>query len=169
MSSVSAYQTLKRLLRVYEKAQATVYFSVENNGVGEALIALYEADETPPETAEFVSEQGQRRRGMTTTGKSKIKACMALKEMIERDTMKVQSPALVAEIKHFIRKQGSYAAKSGATDDLVSASLIVVRLLEEISSFDQDAYDKLYAHSYFEVNSDTDGFDDNAEPDPFII
>lgn len=169
MSSVSAYQTLKRLLRVFEKAQATVYFSVENNGVGEALIALYEADETPPETAEFVSESGQKRRGMTTTGKSKIKACMAFKEMIERDTMKVRSPALVAEIKHFIRKQGSYSAKAGATDDLVSSSLIVVRLLEEISSFDQDAYDKLYAHSYFEVNSEQDVFDENAEPDPFII
>jgi hypothetical protein len=139
---------LKKLLRIFEKAKGTVYFSVENNGVGEGIMALYEADENPPETAEFVSETGQKRKGMTTTGKSKIKACMTFKEMVERDSIKIRSKALIAEMKHFVRSKGSYAAKTGSTDDLIMASLIVVRLLEEISTFDQDAYDKLYSHAY---------------------
>lgn len=167
-SSVSAYQALKRLLRVYEKAEATVFFSIENNGVGEAMISLYEADETPPETAEFVSETGQHRRGMTTTGKAKIKACLNFKEMLERDTIKIVSPTLVTELKHFIRKGGSYSAKSSATDDLISSSLIVLRILEEISSFDQDAYDKLYNASYYEAEL-PEGFDEAFEPDPVVI
>lgn len=111
-------------------------------------MSLLEADEHPPETAEFISETGQKRRGMTTTGKSKIKSCLVFKEMIERNTLKIKSKVLIAELKHFVRSKGSYAAKRGSTDDLIMATLIVVRLLEEISTFEQEAYDKMYAHAY---------------------
>jgi hypothetical protein len=148
MSSVAGYHMLKKMLRIFERAGSTVYFSVENNGVGEAIIALYEADEDPPITAEFVSETGQKRRGMTTSGKTKIQGCLALKEMIERNSMHVKSLVTVRELQNFIRARGSYAAKIGATDDLVMATVLVVRLLSEISTFDQDAYDKLYSHAY---------------------
>jgi len=156
-SSVMTYHMLKKVLTIYEKAQATVYFSVENNGVGEAIIALYEADENPPESAEFVSETGQKRRGMTTTGKTKMQACLMMKEMIERSAMKVNSPLLLAEMKIYVRKSGSYAAKVGGTDDLISGSLIALRLLSEISSYDQDAYDKLYSHAYIPQDEYDDG------------
>jgi hypothetical protein len=148
MSSVTAYHVLKKLLRILEKSNSSVYFSVENNGVGEGIISLYEADENPPTTAEFVSEAGQNRKGMTTTGKSKIKACMTFKEMLERNTLGIKSPAHIAELKQYVRKGGSYAAKVGGTDDLISGTLIAIRLLEEIASFDQEAYDKLYSHAY---------------------
>ena len=170
MSSVTGYHMLKKLLRIFEKVNATVYFSVENNGVGEAIIALYEADEEPPESAEFVSETGQKRKGMTTTGKSKIQGCLTLKEMIERDSLKIKSKALVAELKNFVRSRGSYAAKTSSTDDLVMATVIAVRLLSEISSFDQDAYDKLYAHAYIAETSPTEysGYDDTDGPMEFI-
>ena len=93
-SSVYAYQQLRKMLKILEKTQSQVYFSVENNGVGEAIIALLEADDFPAENSEFVSESGQKRQGMTTTGKSKIKACMTLKELLERDTLKISSPIL---------------------------------------------------------------------------
>ena len=153
-SSVVAYQMLKRLLRVYEKAGTTVYFTIENNGVGEGMISLFEADEMQPIQAEFVSETGQNRRGMTTTAKSKMKACLTLKEMVERDTVHIKSGMIVTEMKHFIRKGGTYTAKRGATDDLISGTLLALRILEEISSFDQDAYDKLYSKSYFTAAED---------------
>lgn len=165
MSSVTGYHMLKKLLRIFERVEASVYFSVENNGVGEAIIALYEADEDPPESAEFVSETGQKRKGMTTSGKTKIQGCLTLKEMIERDSLKIKSKALVAELKNFVRARGSYAAKSSSTDDLVMATVIAVRLLGEISSFDQDAYDKLYAHAYINESSAPDAYDENNEDD----
>ena len=171
-SSVYAYQQLRKMLKILEKTESQTYFSVENNGVGEAIIALFEADEVPPEAAEFMSESGQRRQGMTTTGKSKIKACMALKEMVERNVITIRSRALVSELKSYVRKGGSYAAKTGATDDLISGILIAIRLLEEIASFDQDAYNTLYTHSYseygdgeYQAYSDTD----TDTPLPFII
>lgn len=148
MSSVSAYQTLKQLLITFERAQANVYFSIENNGVGEALISLYEADESPPATAEFMSESGTGKRGFTTTGRSKMKSCLSLKEMIERGAIRIKSRPLVEEMKQYVRKGGSYNAKPGGTDDLISGCLIVIRLLEEVASFDQDAYSKLYSHAF---------------------
>lgn len=164
-SSATAYHILKKLLKVFEKINATVYFSIENNGVGEAMIALYEADETPPSTAEFVSETGQARRGMTTTGKSKMKSCLALKEMIERGTVKLKSPLLVEELKHFVRVAGSYKAKRMATDDLIMGMLISIRLLEELATFDQEAYDKLYTTSYFDDDHTSDEYTEYNEND----
>lgn len=166
MSSVTAYHMLKKLLKILEKSQSTVYFSVENNGVGEGIIALYEADETPPVASEFVSEAGQNRKGMTTTGKSKIKACMTFKEMLERNSLGIKSKAHIAELKQYVRKGGSYAAKVGGTDDLISGTLIAIRLLEEIASFDQEAYDKLYSHAYM---SDDSEYDDNDYGMDFIF
>lgn len=167
MSSVNAYHMLKKTLMIFEKVQATVYFSIENNGVGEGMISLFEVDETPPEMAEFVSETGAKRKGMTTTGKSKIKACITIKEMVERYSMRIKSRALVEEMKQYVRKGGSYAAKTGGTDDLISSCLIVVRLLEEVATFDQDAYDKLYAHAFFEDTGSE--WDERYMPDPMIF
>lgn len=168
MSSVLAYDQLKKLLKMLEKLQCNVYFSIENNGVGEGMMSLYDADETPPETAEFVSETGMKRKGMTTTGKSKIKACLALKEMIERDSMHIKSRFLLEEAKNFVRAAGSYRAKRGSTDDLISGTLIITRLLEEMSSFDQDAYDKMFAHAFLPGDV-VEQYDENEIPDGFLI
>jgi hypothetical protein len=167
MSSVSAYHTLKKLISIFERQGAMIYFSVENNGVGEAIIALYEADDNPPDTAEFVSEAGQARRGMTTTGKSKMKACLAFKEMVERGGIHIKSRLLVAEMKQFVRKGQSYTANVGSSDDLIMATIIAIRMLEEIATYDQAAYDKLYSYSYFEDdNSESDG---DYMPDGFVF
>jgi len=88
--------------------------------------------------------------------------------MIQRRTMEILSPAMITEIKHFVRREGTYKAKQGATDDLISSALIVLRLLEEISSFDQDAYDKIFRPEYFETG-EVEDFDESYEPDPIVI
>ena len=49
MSTNDLYGVLKNLLVYLESMETMVYFSVENNGVGEGIISLYEADEEPPE------------------------------------------------------------------------------------------------------------------------
>lgn len=167
VSSVILYHTLKKILLLLEKNESTVYFSVENNGVGEALIALYTADEHPP-SADFVSEDGQKRQGMTTTGRSKIQACLSFKDMIERGAMTIRSSNLLKEMKNYARKAGSYAAKRGATDDLIAACLIVVRLVTEISSYDDDAYNKLYAGAHHVEAEDID-YDDSDYGVDFVM
>jgi len=160
MSTNDLYTVLKNLIRYLEKKHTMVYFSVENNGVGEGVIALYEADEKPPENAEFVSEEGKNKRGMTTTARSKMKACVNFKEMFEKGHLHIMSQVLLAELKAYVRNKGAYAAQLGSTDDCISAALIVVRLIEEIASYDQEAFDKLYAGEYNEWDqSQWDGYD----------
>lgn len=167
MSSAKVYPVLKNLLKMLERTGSTVYFSVENNGVGEGIIALFEADENPPQTAEFVSETGKNRLGMTTTGKSKMRACLALKELLEKNAMHLRSRMLLQELKAYMRKSGSYAAQAGSTDDCVSASLIVLRILEEISSYEQAAFDTLRsADDYSWTEDDVNRFNyDEDDPD----
>lgn len=148
MSSVLAYQTLKRILNMLEKTKSTVYFSVENNGVGEAILALYEADEHPPQHSELITGSKQNREGMTTTGRSKIKSCLQFKELVERNQITIKSKLLALELQNFIRARGSYAAKNGSTDDAIMATVIVIRMLAEIASYEQAAFDRLYTHEY---------------------
>jgi hypothetical protein len=173
MSTNDLYGVLKNLLLFMQKKQTMVYFSIENNGVGEGVIALFEADETSPENAEFVSEEGAKRRGMTTTSRTKMRACVNLKEMYEKGNLQVLSRVMFAELKGYVRSKGAYAAQPGSTDDCISATLIVVRLIEEIASYDQEAFDKLYTGEFEKWNdSDWDGYDsydDNDEGLPIII
>lgn len=167
MSSAKVYPILKNLLKMLERTGSTVYFSIENNGVGEGLIALFEADETPPESAEFISEAGKDRLGVTTSGKSKIRSCLSLKELLERGTLSIKSKLLLQELKAFTRHAGSYAAQKGSTDDAVSATLIVMRILEEISTFEQQAFDTLRAVDDYKWNEgDVIRYDDYDEDDP---
>lgn len=169
MSSPAMYKLLKGLIKHIESYETTIYFSVENNGVGEGIISLYEADETPPELSEFVSEVGATRRGMTTTKKTKMKACLNLKEMLEKNNLKINSKLLLAELKTYIRHAGSYSAQYGSTDDCISAVLIIMRILEEISSYDQTAHDKLHAIDDDEDWWDEDDGDAEEEPMPVLF
>ena len=120
-----------------------VYWSVENNTLGEAaLVAIteYGEDRIP---GLFISEPGNKRRGFTTTHKSKLPACATLKHWIESDKLTIKSKNLVREVKNFVAKGNSFAAKEGETDDLVMATLLCVRLIDYLSNYDQGLYESL--------------------------
>jgi hypothetical protein len=164
MSTNDLYGVLKNILKYMETKGASIYFSIENNGVGAGLIALYEADEEPLQIAEFISEVGKDKLGFTTTAKTKMRACVNLKEMLEKGNMEVRSKILLSELKSYVRHRGAYAAQPGATDDCISATLIVLRLIEEISSYEQAAFDKLYSGDFEEWDeSDWDGYDEGYD------
>lgn len=179
-STNDLYYILKNLLLQLERKKCSVYFSIENNGVGEGLISLYEQDENIPESAEFISEDNKR--GMTTTSKTKMKACINFREMLERGLLTINSPNVLLELKSFVRKKGSYSAMTGATDDCISACLIITRLVDEISTYEQEAFDKLYSSKFetwesidddmkgaFEtMDDDPNKADDEYDPLPFV-
>lgn len=174
MSTNKLYGVLKNLLLYLEKSNCMIYFSVENNGVGEGVISLYEADESIPLNSEFISEEGKGKRGFTSSSKTKMRACVNLKEMYEKGKITIMSRILLAELKSFVRHKTSYAAQKGSTDDCIAALLIVIRLVEEISSYDQTAFDKLYAGEFEEWDQkDWDGYsggyDENDEGMPVVF
>ena len=117
-----------------------IYFSIENNTIGEA--ALISIDEYGEENIQgyFLSEPnggGSRRyrKGFNTTNKPKLNACNKLKLLIESGRMKIRSISLVSELKTFVAHGVSFAAKPGETDDLVMATVLAVRMMQLLQTF----------------------------------
>lgn len=129
--------------------QPSIYYSIENNTVGEA--ALVVVDEMGEESIPglFLSEPIKKghvrrfRRGFNTTHSSKIAFCAKLKHLIETNKMKIHSKPLISELKTFVAKNISFAAKTGAEDDLVSALLLTVRMIMLLQDWDPAIYDKM--------------------------
>jgi hypothetical protein len=136
---------------IKEQDPKEIYYSVENNTIGEAaLISLEQwGEENVP--GYFLSESGKGsarryRRGFNTTQKSKLLACSKLKSLIESGKMKIRSSALVSELKTFVASGGSYAAKVGETDDLVMATLLTIRMMQELQNYHQELDQQLRDH-----------------------
>ena len=120
-----------------------MYWSVENNTLGEAaLVAIQEYGEERI-AGHFISEAGAKRRGFNTTNKSKLAACTKLKYYIESSKMHPKSKSLVQELKTFVAKGASFAAKEGETDDLVMGTILAVRLIEYVMKYDEATYNTL--------------------------
>lgn len=147
VSEVVLYSHLKKVIKFLEKYSNDVYFSVESNGVGRALIALYMQDDTPPMFSHFMSEPGKNKLGYTTTNASKRDCAIRFKNMFERHEMTILSTDTYTEMKSYIRKGDGFEAQVGATDDCISAIYIILRMLDEIAMYDPRAYDKLYRFS----------------------
>jgi Terminase large subunit, T4likevirus-type, N-terminal/Terminase RNaseH-like domain len=123
-----------------------LYYSLENNSIGEAaLISLAEFGETNIQGI-FFSETGKKRKGFNTTHKVKLTACAKFKTLLESKKMKLHSRPLISELKTFVALGGSYAAKVGETDDLVMATLLIVRMLQQLTDFHYDLENQMRDH-----------------------
>jgi hypothetical protein len=142
----------------------SIYFSIENNTIGEAaLISISEYGEENIKgyflsDNSVTSASGRRyRKGFNTTNKSKLSACNKLKVMVESGRMRIHSAPLVSELKTFVAHGTSYAAKIGETDDLVMATILAVRMMQQLQSY------------HGELDSQMKDFNDViVEPLPFI-
>jgi hypothetical protein len=124
-----------------------LYYSIENNTIGEAaLISLNEYGEANiPGT--MMSEHGKGRRGFNTNKTSKLAACAKFKTLLESKKMKIHSHSLITELKNFVAIGGGFKAKIGEHDDLVMASLLVVRMLQQLSDFHFDLEEQIRDHN----------------------
>lgn len=127
---------------------SSLYYSIENNTVGEAaLIAVEELGEENI-SGMFLSEPIKKghvrrfRKGFNTTHSSKISACAKLKHLIETDRMKLYSKQLISELKTFVAKGISFSGKAGSHDDLVSSILLAIRMAMILQEWDPAVYDK---------------------------
>jgi len=124
-----------------------IYYSIECNGIGEAaIVSLNEYGESNIPGI-FISEVGKGRRGFNTTNKSKLASCAKFKTLVESKKMTVNSRSLISELKAFVAHGGSYAAKIGDTDDLIMASLLVTRMLQQLSDYHFDLENQIRDHN----------------------
>ena len=129
--------------------QPEIYYSIENNSIGEAgLVAISDiGEENIPGT--FLSENVRKghvrkfRKGYNTTHLSKVTACAKLKQMIENNSMEIASKNLVSELKTFVASGNTYNAKPGEHDDLVMSTILAVRMANTVSAWDQKLFERL--------------------------
>ena len=141
-----------------------IYYSVENNTIGEAaLISIADVgEENIPGT--FLSEPRRAgnvrsfRRGFNTTQRSKLSTCAKLKTLVETEKIKINSKMLISELKNFIANGGSYAAKVGQTDDLVMSTILAVRMANELKNYVPELDSQI-----------RDSNDYDMQPMPFVI
>jgi hypothetical protein len=133
-----------------------IYWSVENNTVGEAALVVINdiGEETFPGL--FVSEPVRKghvrkfRKGFNTTFGNKISACARLKFLIEENKMHINSKILLSELKTFIASGVSFKAKTGQHDDLVAALLLVVRMSVILADWDPKVFESLSTNTGME-------------------
>jgi hypothetical protein len=124
-----------------------IYYSVENNSIGEAaLVSINEYGESNiPGT--FMSENGKKRKGFNTGRTTKLAACAKFKTLVESKKMTINSHSLISELKSFVALGGGFEAKIGDTDDLVMATLLVVRILQQLSDYHYDLEEQIRDHN----------------------
>ena len=145
------------------KEPDSLYYSLENNTIGEA--ALISLEEYGEHNIKGIFISGSKdpastkryRKGFNTTNKTKLSACAKLKNLIESNKMTIRSKPLISELKTFVAVGGSYKAKIGENDDLVMATILIVRMLQHLQSF------------HVELENQIRDFEEFLEPMPFIM
>ena len=143
-----------------------IYWSVENNGIGEACLLVINdfGEENIPGL--FVSEPMRKghvrkfRKGFNTTHGTKITACSRLKTMLENDKMTIHSKPFISELKNFVATGSSYQAKGGQSDDLISATLLALRMMAVLKDWDPAIYNTF---------NQVDQIEDYEPPMPIFI
>jgi len=112
-----------------------VYWSFENNGIGEAIVSLLKEIGEEKIDGILINEpkvpgqvKRKRRKGLITTTKNKMAACARFKRLVETNEISLNSRLLISELKNYVRTGSNFSAKRGCEDDLVSAILVVIRL-----------------------------------------
>jgi len=132
-----------------QQGDTEIYWTIENNTVGEAALQVVSDTDEENFAGTFMHEpkragMGRRmRKGMTTTNKSKIAASMKFKSLVETNRLTILSKALISELKGFVRSGPGFAAKYGYNDDIISATLLCIRMVVMLSNYDPDFDDKL--------------------------
>jgi len=71
--------------------------------------------------------------------------------------MKIYSASLITELKNFVAYGTSYAAKPGETDDLVMATVLVLRMMQVLQNYHSELDGSVRDHE-----------DQRVEPMPFV-
>jgi hypothetical protein len=127
----------------------SIYYSVENNTLGEAaLVAINEmGEESIP--GMFLSEPLKKghvrrfRRGFNTTHQTKLNACAKLKQLIEQKRLTINSRSLISELKSYVATGITFKAKLNEHDDLVAGALLAIRMIMMLGDWDPVVYSKM--------------------------
>jgi hypothetical protein len=143
-----------------------IYWTFENNSYGQAVIELLNEAGWDIVPAQLISEPNQTggrfRKGLNTNGRTKSQAVTKLKSLIETNKLQIKSKPLVSQLKNYVTRGGSFAAKSGEHDDLVAALLLIVRMTQLVARWDDDTASHVRTNDLVDV-------EDLIEPMPISV
>jgi hypothetical protein len=153
---------------------AQIYWSVESNAVGEAALVVIRDTGEENFPGEMLHEpkkvSGKKgRRGFYTSHKSKVESCLSLKRLVEHDKITLQSKPLMSELKNFVAKGNSFAAKVGEHDDLVMSLVLAVRMIDYIATFEDEVYERVNSNLTNDVLSEYSDEDEWDGPMPIDL
>lgn len=162
-------RTLRNILEELQEAgNPECYWSVESNTLGEAALVVIRdtGEENFPGTMlhdpkNRLGGKTGKRSGFVTTNKSKLETCARLKFLVESGKLKLNSRGLISELKVFVSRSNTFEARSGQTDDLVMALVLAIRLIDYVSTWDDQ--------SHAAVNSNIAIDDDNLHESPMPL
>ena len=166
MHSILKYIEEEMIEGGQQRSEPEIYWTIENNSIGEATLICIDDMGEDNFPGIFLSESKSHgharafRKGFNTTNRKKLEGCSKMKSMIESKRMQIRSKALVRELKFFVAKGNTYQAKPGESDDLVMSVMLIVRMLQELSSWDDEIT---------EMMSDFAGEADYLEPMPTML
>lgn len=112
-----------------------IYWSLENNGSAEGFLCALRQIEDGQEGRQYIkratliTENGNKRKGFTTTKITKPIACSQLKILFESNRFHIYSRDYLMQLSNFSANSitaTSYSAAKGGHDDLISASLTII-------------------------------------------
>jgi hypothetical protein len=143
-----------------------IYWTFENNSYGQAVIELLNEAGWDIVPAQLISEPNQTggrfRKGLNTNGRTKSQAVTKLKSLIETNKLQIKSKPLVSQLKNYVTRGGSFAAKSGEHDDLVAALLLIARMTQLVARWDDDTASHVRTNDLVDV-------EDLIEPMPISV
>lgn len=143
---------------IQSKGDPEIYWSVENNSLGEAALVVIRdtgEDHFAGSMLHDPNTKGTRKRkGFTTTPKSKQETCATLKRIIENGVIEINSKALIGELKTFVFRGGSFAARPGTTDDLVMSLILALRMADFVAKWDDRSASALSSNLYVDEDSE---------------
>ena len=149
------------------KGATEIYWSVENNTLGEAALVVIrdtgEENFAGTMLHDPHNKVAGKRKGFSTTNRSKMEACSKLKTFIETKKVKMHSKNLISELKTFVARGNTFEARPGTTDDLVMATLLFIRMADFISSWDDLSYEVMNSSLHI------DEFESEDTPLPILF
>jgi hypothetical protein len=143
-----------------QMGEPELFWTFENNGVGHSVVELLNEVGLDRIPAQLMSEPG--RRGFNSNVRTKSQAVVKFKSLVESNRCTIRSKPLISEIKNFVSRGDSFAAKPGEHDDLVTACLLIVRMSQQISKWD-DATAEQFA------DQDLKDLEEILEPLPVVM
>jgi hypothetical protein len=151
---------LDRELRAHSQqlGEPELFWTFENNSYGQSVIELLNEVGIDTIPAQLMSEAitvgtSRMRRGLNTNVKTKAQSVTKFKSMLETNRLTVTSKPLISQLKNFVSKGNSFSAKSGEHDDLVTSTLLIVRMGQMISKWDDRTAANLLDNELMEIDT----------------